>query len=104
MHMWERPVELAGAERHGVARPARRGFLWVSAAAALSFLSLAREAAAQACCDQYGRPVTAPGTVVAPVAPAYVPAGAAVSGTRQVARRTARRTGRRDDVREDIFD
>ena len=60
MHLRERPVEVAGveAERHGVARPARRGFLSGLAVAALSFLPLAREAAAQVCYDQYGRPVT----------------------------------------------
>jgi hypothetical protein len=54
MHLRERPVEVAGveAERHGAARPARRGFLSGLAVAALPFLPLAREAAAQVCYDQ----------------------------------------------------
>ena len=116
MHLRERPVEVAGveAERHGAARPARRGFLSGLAVAALSFLPGAREAAAQVYYDQYGRPVTmAPGTVMVPAAPPmaavppvygqYGPAGV-VSQTRQVARRTSRRTGRRAGVREDAWD
>lgn len=123
MHMWERPVEVAGVERHGGGRPARRGFLSGLAVAALPFLPLAREAAAQVLYDQSGRPVTVPpGTVVTPTAapPAAAPpptaaapppaygAPSVVGQTRQVARRTSRRTGRRagarEDVREDIFD
>ncbi len=110
VHLRERPVEVAGveAERHGAARPARRGFLSGSVLASLSFLPWAREAAAQVCYDQYGRPVTAAPATVVPAAPvAVAPAyGAAsvVSGTRQVARRTSRRTGRREGVREDAWD
>lgn len=115
MHLRERPVEVAGseAERRGVARPARRGFLSGSALVALSFLPWSWGAAAQVCYDQYGRPVTAaPAAVVAPVAPAavavpaapYYGATGAVSATRQVARRTSRRTGRREGVREDVWD
>jgi hypothetical protein len=107
MHLQERPVEVAGveAERHGAARPARRGFLSGLAVAALPFLPLAREAAAQVCYDQYGHPmpVAAPTAAVPPAAGYYPPAGA-VSATRQVARRTARRTGRREGVREDAWD
>jgi hypothetical protein len=76
MHLRERPVEVAGveAERHEMARrPGRRGFLSGLAVAALSFLPLARGAAAQVYYDAYGRPVTlAPGTVVIPAAPATV--------------------------------
>jgi hypothetical protein len=102
MHLRERPVEVAGveAERHGAARPARRGFLSGLAVAALSFLPLARKAAAQVCYDQYGQPVP----VAAPPAAGYYPPASAVSQTRQVARRTARRTGRREGVREDAWD
>ena len=64
MHLRAGPVEVAGveAERRGVPRPARRGFLSGLPVAALSFLPWAlpwaREAAAQVCYDQYGRPVT----------------------------------------------
>jgi hypothetical protein len=109
MHLRERPVEVAGveAERHGAARPARRGFLSGLAVAALSFLPLARKAAAQVCYDQYGNPVPVaapPAAVAAPPAAGYYPPASAVSQTRQVARRTARRTGRREGVREDAWD
>jgi hypothetical protein len=108
MHLRERPVEVAGveAERHGAARPARRGFLSGLAVAALPFLPLAREAAAQVCYDQYGNPVpvAAPAAVAAPPAAGYYPPASAVSQTRQVARRTARRTGRREGVREAAWD
>ena len=111
MHLRERPVEIAGveAERHGVARPARRGFLSGLAVAALSFLPWAREAAAQVCYDQYGHPVTVTAAVppvTATVPPAYGyygPAGV-VGQTRRVARRTSRRTGRRAGLREDAWD
>ncbi len=104
MHLLDKSVEVAGvgAERHEVAGPARRGFLSGLAVAALSFLPLARKAAAQVCYDQYGRPVAAasatvvaPAAVVPPAAGYYGPASA-VSQTRQVARRTSRRTGRRE--------
>ena len=103
-HSRERPVEVAGveAERHGAARPARRGFLSGLAVAALSFLPLAREAAAQVCYDQYGQPVTV--TAAVPPAAGYYGPASAVSQTRQVARRTSRRTGRREGVREDAWD
>ena len=114
-HSRERPVEVAGvgAERHGAARPARRGFLSGLAVAALSLLPGARGAAAQVCYDQYGRPVTvAPVAAVPPAAGYYRPAGAAgyygpasaIGQTRRVARRTARRTGRREGLREDVWD
>jgi hypothetical protein len=104
-HSRERPVEVAGveAERHGAARPARRGFLSGLAVAALSFLPGAREAAAQVCYDQYGQPVAVTATVPPPAAGYYGPASA-VSQTRRVARRTSRRTGRREGVREDAWD
>ena len=107
MHLRERPVEVAGveAERHRATRPARRGFLSGLAVAALSFLPLAREAAAQVCYDQYGNPmpVAAPPAAVPPAGGYYGPAGA-IGQTRRVARRTARRTGRREGVREDVWD
>ncbi|MCE3250413.1 MAG: hypothetical protein K0R41_4238, partial [Geminicoccaceae bacterium] len=76
MHLRERPVEVAGveAERHGAARPARRGFLSGLAVAALSFLPLAREAAAQVCYDQYGQPVPVqPAAPMPPPAAGYYP-------------------------------
>jgi hypothetical protein len=110
MHSRERPVAVAGveAERHGAARPARRGFLSGLAVAALSFLPWAPEAAAQVCYDQYGQPVAVtaavPPTAVVPPAAGYYGPASAVSQTRQVARRTSRRTGRRAGVREDAWD
>jgi hypothetical protein len=107
MHLRERPVEVAGVEveRHGAARPSRRGFLSGLAVAALSCLPLAREATAQVCYDQYGQPVPVqPAAPMPPPAAGYYPPAGAVSATRQVARRTARRTGRREGVREDAWD
>jgi hypothetical protein len=110
MHLLDKSVEVAGvgAERHEVAGPARRGFLSGLAVAALSFLPLAGEAAAQVCYDQYGRPVAVPPATVVPAAPVAVApvygSASVVSQTRQVARRTSRRTGRREGVREDAWD
>jgi hypothetical protein len=107
MQLLKRPTQVAGVgtKQHGAARPARRGFLSGLAVAALSFLPLAREAAAQVCYDQYGNPVPVqPAAPMPPPAAGYYPPAGAVSATRQVARRTARRTGRREGLREDAWD